>query len=314
MTMKGLRLAVPILSLIYIHVYGNVLYEEKQVPQAKWLEAAHTKTVARSALECAIRCNKMFDLDKSCNSIIFNESSNTCTTAWYIRVPKVESGLRVAWSSSVQNNIRDPWFAIDRQTGDNFFSNHDFKDKYPWLAIDLLRPEIVRRVEIVNREGFEERTRDIEVRVGDEKPFTTDTRGNTLYTSNSVCGEYIGPATSGSDSVIECAASIAGRYVTLQRIQTSDQPAINFVEVIIESEPAAMETIRILERASPNESNDGQCPKEYPFSYQGGGRCCQNSLEDPTGIKKFGNGFLNFDSKACYGKSEQCKVVLQNDF
>ena len=108
---------------------------------------------------------------RSCNSIIYDESDNTCAVAWYHRVPEGKPGLRVAWSSSVYNN-KFPWFTIDRNVGDdNFFSTKDDKDDYPWLAIDLIRPEKVKRVEIKNRINYEMRTRDIEVRVGYEKSF-----------------------------------------------------------------------------------------------------------------------------------------------
>merc|ERR1712098_623682 len=99
--------------------------------------------------------------------------------------PKGDSGLRVAWASSIQDGNR-----------------------YPWLAIDLIRPHSVKKVEIVNRKGYEKRTKDIEARVGDKKPFERHTNGDTLYTFNTVCGVFAGPANTGDNSEIECSPPI----------------------------------------------------------------------------------------------------------
>ena len=56
---KYFKLFIPILSLIYLHVYGNVLFEEKDAPKAEWLASIKRKIVVRSLVECAIHCNKM---------------------------------------------------------------------------------------------------------------------------------------------------------------------------------------------------------------------------------------------------------------
>ena len=306
---KSLKLFIPILSLIYLHVYGNVLFEVKEVPKAEWLGSLNSKIILRSPVECAIHCNKMYDLDMSCNSIMFDESDNTCSLAWYLRMPEGEPGLRVAWASSVyHNNV--PWFAIDKQIGDIFFSTRDRVD-YPWLAIDLVRPEKVGKVEIKSRSGFETRTHDIEVRVGYEKPFARDTNGDTLYTTNTVCGYLVGPASSGSDFIIECSSAIEGRYITVQRVKANTEH-LNFVEFLLETEPIdtkMIETIKVFERPSRN----GQCGKEYPFAYEGGSRCCETGFDDPIGLDgKRRNGFLNFDSKGCKGESRPCPLGCMN--
>ena len=99
MVLKSLKLFIPILSLIYLHVYGNILFEVKDVPKADWLASVNRKIVVKSPVECAIRCNKMFEEDMSCNSIIFDESDNTCILVWYLRIPSGEPGLKVAWAS-----------------------------------------------------------------------------------------------------------------------------------------------------------------------------------------------------------------------
>ena len=282
-----------------MHVYGNVLYLAKSVPKLEWLAAVHSKVVVKSAVHCGILCVKKYDLNMSCNSLIYDESDNTCSMALYHMIPAGgEQGLRVAWSSSVSDeNVA--WFAIDRQVGNDlaFFSTKDNEDEYPWLAIDLIRPENVKRVEIRNRITYERRTRDIEIRVGYEKPFARETKGDTLYTTNTVCGFYAGPAAKGSNSVVECSVPVPGRFITLQRIKTSSEPALNIVEVIVETEPLneKPEAINVLERPS----NNGQCPEEYPFAFQGGSRCCQGSFEDAPSEASSKDGFIDYDSDVC---------------
>ena len=287
MVLKSLKLFIPILSLIYFHVYGNILFEVKDVPKAEWLACVNRKIVVKSPVECAIRCNKMYDWDMSCNSILFDESDNTCTLAQYLR--------REAWASSVDYN-NDPCFAIDMKIGDNFFSTKDNTDDYPWLAIDLVRPEKVGKVEIKSRSGYERRTHDIEVRVGHEEPFARDTNRDTLYTSNTVCGFDEGPATSGSDFVIECTPAIEGRYVTIQRIKISAEPSLNIVEVLFETEPVdakMMETIKVLERSLPLSG------KGNPFTYEGGSGAVRVVLITPPPLHYGSNSFLQSESYYC---------------
>ena len=322
MALKSLNLFIPILSLIYLHVYGNVLFEEQDVPKDEWLASISRKIALRSPVECAIRCNKMlYKEDMSCNSISFDKSDNTCTLGWYQEISSEESGLRVAWASSIQANYF-PWYAIDKKIGYAFFSTKDNAGDYPWLAIDLVRPEKVSKVDIKSRIAYEKRTRDIEVRVGPEKPFDRDTNGGTLYTINTVCGYNAGPATSSTNFVIECSTAIEGRYITVQRIKASTEPALNIVEVLIETEPT-VGTIKILVRPSHNDvvryqtnnndDNIGQCAKEYPFAYEGGYRCCENGFDDPTDLDgMWRNGFLNFDSKGCMGESQPCPLGCMN--
>jgi hypothetical protein len=68
------------------------------------------------------------------------------------------------------------------------------KDTHPWLAIDLIVPHEITGIEIVERKDVgAERTNNIEVRVGDTKPFNAETSGRTRYSSNNVCGVFIDP-------------------------------------------------------------------------------------------------------------------------
>ena len=87
---------------------------------------------------------------------------------------------------------------------------------------------------------------------------------------------------------MECAAPIVGRYITLQRIKDSSEPALNIAEVLFYSDTVgnSLETIQILHQ---NPSRNGNCPKEYPKA------------------GRHSNGFLNYDSNECYGESMACE-------
>ena len=156
MVLKSIKRFIPILSFIYLHVYGNILFEVKDVPKAEWMASVKRKIAVRSPVECAIRCNKMFEEDMSCNSIIFDQTDNTCTLGWYLRIPSGEPGLRVAWASSVRGD-NFPSYTIDKKFSDAFFSTVDNDGDYTWLAIDLVRPEKMNKVEIMSRKAYKRR-------------------------------------------------------------------------------------------------------------------------------------------------------------
>ena len=90
------------------------------------------------------------------------------------------------------------------------------------------------------------------------------------------------------------------------------EPALNIVEVLLETEPVdveIVETMEVLERPSRN----GQCGKEYPYAFDSGYRCCKNGFDDPTDLDGiWRNGFLNFDSKGCRGESQPCPLGCMN--
>ena len=145
----------------------------------------------------------------------------------------------------------------------------------------------------------EERTQDIEVRVGNDKPFKKNPRGkgDTLYSVNPVCGVFKGPAEPEKEFSVTCSAPLIGRYVTLQKnVQQKAGSAINFSEVIIESSPEdsedTKEKIEILLRQEPY---PGQCPEDHPYSYNYGQGCCSK-----------GKGSSSFYDKTCFGTAGSC--------
>ena len=68
----------------------------------------------------------------------------------------------------------------------------------PWLAIDYGTSVTVRRVEIFNRDGFGDRTRNVDVRVSNELPST----GALMFSGGSLLGHFSGPAADGQKITI----------------------------------------------------------------------------------------------------------------
>ena len=171
----------------------------------------------RSVVECAISCNKL--LSKGCNGFVYDETTQVCTRGAVATLVEADPGLKVAWSSSEQLSS---WFAIDglsQVSWDNRNVFHTLRnnEKYPWLAIDLVNVKEVQGVKMVNVESANsENTVDIEVRVGNVKPFPANTKGSSLITSGIVCGFFEGPAQPGSTSSVTCSVPLIGRYITLQ--------------------------------------------------------------------------------------------------
>ena len=201
-------LKLPIIIHFCICVQGIRIidYVSERIPLGDWIGMKLNQSVERSALECSIGCNNLFDLDMSCNAIIFDASNNVCTRAWFITGPTDDTGLRVAWASSVYSPL-EAWFAIDRNvrgsaTDENIFHSAENGEKFPWLAVDLITAHKVTEVTMLGRKDYEHRTVDIEIRVGHEKPFDKDTNGDTLYTTNTVCGMFEGPGLSGKTSTV----------------------------------------------------------------------------------------------------------------
>ena len=149
-------------------------------------------------------------------------------------------------------------------------------------------------------------TKNIEIRVGNEKPFASNTGGDTLYTTNTVCGLFKGPAVADVTDSIECLVPLTGRYVTLQRIiEFAEHTVLSMNEVLIVSSPAVFEgeEIEILLRSSPVL---GQCPSNYPYAYLGGASCCSSGMEDTGWFEEGSFGLLNFDSLTCGGGKTTC--------
>ena len=75
---------------------------------------------------------------------------------------------------------------------------HTEVEPAPWLAIDYGTSVTVRRVEIFNRDGFGDRTRNVDVRISNELPST----GALMFSGGSLLGHFTGPAADGQKITI----------------------------------------------------------------------------------------------------------------
>ena len=140
-------------------------------------------------------------------------------TNGYIGPDKVVDDLLVyAWANGFRDAGDDgkfyPSFAVDKINYD--FGKNTFVCKtgtYKWLAIDLFAPMTVNGVEIVD--GMDGATLNIEVRVGNTKPPASGST-SSVFTFNTLCGNFDGPGTTETNSVINCASPTEGRFITLQ--------------------------------------------------------------------------------------------------
>ena len=186
---------------------------------AEWEHSSQNKSFVTSTIECGIACYKTNKENNSCNSIYFDKTTSLCYKAKLIHAPARDSGLRVAWSSSTIHT-RHAGFTMDKITtqfgSTNIFASKN--DKFPWLAVDLLVPHEVTGVQMVERKDCcAQRTNNIEMRVGYVKPFESG-NGEMIYTSNEICGMFVGPGVVGKISPISCTSPLVRRFVTLQWI------------------------------------------------------------------------------------------------
>jgi len=79
----------------------------------------------------------------------------------------------------------------------------------PWLAIDYGTSVTVQRVEIFNRDGFGDRTRNVYVRISNKLPRTGWVAGGSLL------GHFTEPAVDGQKITIS-GPGLSGRYVIVQ--------------------------------------------------------------------------------------------------
>merc|ERR1719474_2438495 len=117
-------------------------------------------------------------------------------------------------------------------------------------------------------------TVDIEVRVGNVKPFPANTNGNSLITSGTVCGFFEGPAQPSSTSSVACSNPLIGRYITLQRVKVQSSFGLPLIwrEVLLDTKTAqAGEVMTVMTR----DEND-QCPSSHPYAFNYGKDCCEN--------------------------------------
>ena len=173
-------------------------YLRTSVALSDW-EESKTQQSTASLLECAEVCQ--FMSASVCNAFLYEESDKLCWTGLAATVPPQvpPTGLRVAWSSSTEAKCH-PWFTIDNRNWKSWSKKNIFHttdvDKYPWLAIDLITVHRVTKVKMHYRSACcgKERTVNIEVRVGNLRPFKSGTRRYTMYSFNAVCGLFKGPA------------------------------------------------------------------------------------------------------------------------
>ena len=224
---------------------------------------------------------------------------------------KSSSGLKIAWASSVHNDmIYPPWNSIDGEFSETIF--HTGSDVYPWYAIDIIVEREVTGIKIFERPGGAYRTANIEVRVGNTKPFSEGTNRDVLYTINSVCGLFEGPGVDNDVSSIPCNQPLVGRFVTLQRIKEIDErnSPLNWREIVIEMEPlssgikdAEMKVLVDSTSAAatgPPDFGYLECPKEAPYAMKRGAQCCSSGLN--------GLAPINFDSMNCDERMISCET------
>ena len=75
---------------------------------------------------------------------------------------------------------------------------HTNHDATPWIAIDYGTRVIVERVEIFNRDGSGDRTRNVDVRLSDELPAS----GSQMFSGGTLLGHFAGPGTNGQHIII----------------------------------------------------------------------------------------------------------------
>merc|ERR1712212_1460180 len=102
---------------------------------------------------------------------------------------------------------------------------HTGKDLFPWIALDFGTQVMVKRVDIVNRSVLGDRTRNINIRVGDQLPASRE----EMFTGGKLLGQFDGPATDGQYISIQGNGMLAGRYLIIQMDNGNDP--LNLKEV-----------------------------------------------------------------------------------
>ena len=278
-------------------------FESENMSLQEWIASSKINLRERSAVECGLKCQR----NSTCTAIVYDDASNSCTL---IQRLKRSHGLKIAWSSSVLANKRHPSFAVDGNAWTGCFITKNNGDKYPWIAIDLLTEEKVTGVMLMERNNvYANRTKNIEVRVGNEKPFERNTNGNSVYTINKVCGLIDGPGIASGTTTLNCQIPIYGRYVTLQRME-GRATIINWMEVVVETETQTstmmdmdisiltyIQRLAFLKPKCDNAVDYSQCPMDFPYAVRRGELCCSSAVSS-----------VNFDSEDCTnGESNDCQ-------
>ena len=244
----------------------------------------------RSAVECGLKCHRNI----SCTAIDYVEANRSCTL---IQLTKRSRGLTIAWASSVLNRNYASR-VVDGSIKTNMFHSVHNGDKCAWLALDLLTPHEVSGVKLIERnDNYAYRSKNVEVRVGNEKPFDRNTNGNSMYATNQICGQIEKPGIPGGTTHLECKIPLQGRYVTLQRKE--DGNVLNWMEVVIETNSlTSMESkitvlMDVKRRAllvprCDHRVDYSECPANFPYAVRQGEICCSEA--DST---------TNFDAPSC---------------
>ena len=286
------------------------------------MELVGSRSEADSLGECAVACLYLHNTYGTCNALKYEKDNKICVKALVGRPYTKDlepTGLRVAWASSTNYKFY-PSFSIDNKGGsleaNSLFHSEDNGDRYPWLAVDLMTPHEIRGVKIMNRADCcaGERIRDIEIRVGHVAPFKMNTKGDTRYNFNALCGYFEGPATDGEVSQIPCSRPVIGRYITLQRYRRNTEP-LNLRELVIDSTPAvniALDEVYVL--STDEIEGDSQCPSSHPFAFNRGAQCCSGNREHHPSQgfdgweSKGSRGLLHFDSPVCFDSFVSCSI------
>ena len=141
------------------------------------------------------------------------------------------STLKEAFASSEHDANYAAAKAIDGELG----KKHDFSTKaenYPWLQVELKKVAYVTRVIIINRHVLGSRTKDLEVRVGDNKYEGI----NQKIIKNNLCATYQGPGKNGEKIALDCTEAMKGRYVSVQLIHDV-RTVLNLDEIEIYGNP-----------------------------------------------------------------------------
>ena len=125
----------------------------------------------------------------------------------------------------------------ENQTSDDKQSNmcHTYRyDLAPWLALDYGVRVSVEKVVLFNRRDcYGDRTRNVEVRLTEEKPNSS----RRMFTGGHLIGKFVGPATNGQRIEIKSGPGWKekfGRFVTVQMDkakETGDASYLNLEEV-----------------------------------------------------------------------------------
>ena len=86
----------------------------------------------------------------------------------------------------------------DRGPDGRFAICHTNGDATPWVAIDYGTSVTVQRVEIFNRGGAGQRTRNVDVRISNMLP----TSGSQMFSGGTLLGHFAGPAVNGQVIII----------------------------------------------------------------------------------------------------------------